>query len=467
MTGRVAVPYRTRIAYALPAFALAVVGIPIYVYIPKFYTDVVGVDIATIGALLLVMRSFDAISDPVIGALSDRTVSRWGRRRPYLMFGIVPLVLSIYALFVPPLALGPGAAAWWFGITLMIAFLLWTIVTVPYESLGPEISFDYDERTSILGLRDGLLILGTVCAAASPIVVAKVLHLSATAADEREKFAAVALCYAPFLIAFCWICVAGVREHARTIAARPTSNPWREARSLFGNRPFVILLASYTVTALGGNLPATLIPYYVQYVIGDPDASSFLLLYFVTGVLLLPFWIWLAKRIGKKAAWLWSGSLNAASFACVFFLGHGQSQEFAILVAISGIGFGATLALPSAMQADVIDYEELRSGHRREGEIIGVWSVAKKLAAALSVGMALPILGWVGYVPNAVQTETVQFTLRAMYALVPAFLTLLGLVIALTYPLNKAAHQRTLIAIEDRRHGRTGLTGHDPLAAPN
>ena len=459
-----AVPYRTRIAYALPAFALAVVGIPIYVYIPKFYTDVVGVDIATIGALLLLIRSFDAISDPVIGALSDRTTSGWGRRRPYLLYGVVPLALSIYLLFVPPPGRSPGAATWGFGATLMAAFLLWTIVTVPYESLGPEVSFDYDERTSILGLRDGLLILGTVAAAASPAVAAALLHLTGDAPGERTKFAAVALAYAPILIVFCWICVAGVHEHARAIAARPTSNPWREARSLFGNRPFVILLASYTVTALGGNLPATLIPYYVQYVIGDPDASSFLLLYFVTGVLLLPFWIWLARRIGKKSAWLWSGSLNAASFACVFFLGQGQSTAFAVLVAVSGIGFGATLALPSAMQADVIDYEEYRSGHRREGEIIGVWSVAKKLAAALSVGAALPILGWVGYVPNAVQSPAVQLTLRTMYALVPAALTLVGLAIALTYPLNKQAHQRTLVAIDARRRGAVVA---DPLIGPS
>ena len=169
-------PARRRLAYALPAFGLAVVGIPVYVYLPKFYTDVVGVPVAAVGALLLAVRVFDAVSDPVIGALSDRTRTRHGRRRPWIALAPWPLAISILLLFAPP-ELGPGAATLWFGASIFALFLFWTAVTVPYEALGPEITFQYDERTGLLALRDGMLLVGTLAAASSPVAVAWALGL--------------------------------------------------------------------------------------------------------------------------------------------------------------------------------------------------------------------------------------------------------------------------------------------------
>jgi GPH family glycoside/pentoside/hexuronide:cation symporter len=178
---------------------------------------------------------------------------------------------------------------------------------------------------------------------------------------------------------------------------------------------------------------------------------------------LLPFWVRLAKRVGKKPAWLAAAALNSLTFAGVFFLGPGDSQAYAILVIASGLGFGATLALPSAMQADVIDYEELRSGERKEGEIIGLWAVSKKLAAAFGVFLAFPILGAVGYVPNAAQPEAVVLTLKILYALVPSLFNLLGLWVAWHYPIDKAAHEKILEAVRARRAGERYA---DPLEAP-
>ncbi len=442
----------------MPALALAVVGIPLYVYMPRFYADVVGVDIAVIGYILLAVRIFDAFSDPVIGALSDRTVTRYGRRRPWILFGVFPLTLMLVMLFSPP-DLAPGAATWWFGATTFMVFLCWTVVTVPYESLGPEISFNYDERTSILGLRDGMLILGTMLAAASPAVAGRVLG---GGEYDPRTWTAIALVYAPLLVLFVALCVLGVRERPRNIAARPVSNPVTDAMRLLSNRPFAILLISYTIASIGSNLPATLISFYVAYVIGDPSASRFLLLYFVTGVLFLPAWVYISARIGKKPAWIGAVLMNTVTFAFVFFLGPGDTRAFSILVVLSGVGFGATLALPSAMQADVIDYEEFRSGHRREGEIIGVWAVARKLAAAFGVGIALPILGWIGYVEGAQsQPEDVQFALRVLYALVPSLFNLIGLGVALYYPIDRRKHQQILQAIEIRKRGQAAP---DPLA---
>lgn len=176
------VPFWRKLAYAAPAYALAVVGIPVYVYLPKFYTDVVGINVILLGYILFSVRIFDAITDPVIGYLSDRTRTRFGRRRPYIAVGTVFIALMMILLFNPPQA-SPSFETVWFGITIYALFLFWTIVTVPYESLGPEITFDYHERTSLFGLRDGLLIAGTLTAASAPALVQWIFDL----AGDPEK----------------------------------------------------------------------------------------------------------------------------------------------------------------------------------------------------------------------------------------------------------------------------------------
>ena len=443
------VPISSKLAYAAPAFALALVGIPIYVYIPKFYTDVVGIHVGTLGLLLLGVRVFDAVTDPAIGVLSDRTRTRYGRRRPYMALGSVVLAGAIFLLFNPPNG-SPTFETIWFGTWIFCLFLFWTLVTVPYESLGPEITFDYNERTTLFGMRDGALMVGTLAAASAPLIVSNLLGLPEDSGGEKTKFFTISLIYCPLVIGMCWWCVAAVPERAASFSRAHTKTPLWEC---FKNRPFVILLISYTIAAFGSNLPATLILYYVEYVLQSESADLFLALYFVTGILFLPGWVLLARKKGKKMTWIISMVINTGAFLGVFFLGPGDTHLYGILVLVSGIGFGATLAIPSAMQADVIDYDELMSGKRREGLYIGVWSVAKKMAAALGVGISLSILGFSGYKPNMVQPENVVFTLRVLYALVPSFCNILAILIALAYPINRARHMAIRDAVSKRLNG--------------
>ena len=452
------VSFRTRFAYAVPAFALAVVGIPVYVYIPKFYTDVVGVRIGALGVLLFGVRIFDALTDPIIGFISDKTTTRYGRRRPYIAAGAIFVALAIYLLFNPPKA-PPAQETVWFGVCIYMLFLFWTAVTVPYESLGPEITFDYHQRTALFGLRDGCLIAGTLAAASAPAMVQFLFGLSGDADGERSKFFWISVIYAPLVIGSCFWCVAEIRELPRPDDP-PARLPGLGLRSIFRNRPFLILLAAYTVSAIGNNLPATLILFYVEYVLESTMADFFLLLYFVTGILFLPGWIRLSKRIGKKKAWLGAMGINTGAFIGVFFLGPGDAWVYGVLVVLSGIGFGATLAIPSAIQADVIDYDELFTGRRREGQYIGFWSIAKKLAAAVGVGAGLSVLGMAGYQPNVEQTEQVKLALRTLYALVPSLCNMLGFFIALYYPISSSIHRDIRDAVERRKAGESV---RDPL----
>jgi len=447
------VPFLRKLTYSLPAFSLAVVGIPVYVYLPKFYTDVVGIDIVWLGYILLSVRIFDALTDPAIGYISDRTQTRYGRRRPFIALGAVCVALAMIFLFNPPEA-SPVLEMAWFTMFIYALFLFWTVVVVPYESLGPEITFDYNDRTSLFAMRDGFLIAGTLAAASSPALVQWLFSLSNDASGERIKFFWISVLYAPLIVATCWWCVLTIKELPQR-KQETHANLWQGLRQVTRNRPFLILLVAYTISAVGNNLPATLILYYVQYVLQSDLADLFLLIYFASGILFLPGWIRISRRTGKKFAWLASMAINTGAFIGVFFLGPGDALIYGILVFISGIGFGATLAIPSAIQADVIDYDELISGERREGQYIGLWSIAKKMAAAVGVGIGLSVLGLAGYTPNVEQSEQVRLTLRALYALVPSVCNIIAFAIALTYPISSRIHRDIRTAITLRQDGQS------------
>ncbi len=440
-----------KLSYGLPAFSLAVVGIPVYVYIPKFYTDVVGVDIAWVGGILLFVRIFDAFSDPFLGLVSDRTRARLGRRRPYMLWGSIFLAAAMLLLFIPPELSGAQARAW-FTVSLFMLFLSWTVVTVPYEALGPEITTDYAQRTSLFAVRDGLLIAGTLLAAAAPALIETVLHTAPNDQGQRRQFFWIAILYAPLLIGSCLWCAYRIRERPFS-ADRNSVSTLRDLKGILGNRPFLILLASYTISAIGSNLPATLILYYVEYVLQSTRADLFLLIYFATGIVLLPAWIKLAGRYGKKMAWLTAMAINTCAFSGVYFLGAGDERLYTVLVVISGMGFGATLALPSAIQADVIDYDEFLTGQRQEGWYIGIWSVVKKLTAAVGVGAGLTLLGAMGYAPGPNQPPEVIQTLKVLYALVPSLCNALAFAIALAFPISKQAHEKILAGIVRAKKG--------------
>jgi GPH family glycoside/pentoside/hexuronide:cation symporter len=439
-----------KISYALPAFSLAVIGIPVYVYMPKFYTDIVGLNIAYVGGILLAARIFDAATDPAIGLLSDRTKTPFGRRRPWIAAGSFLTALSVVFLFNPPLT-GTINLNIWFAVSIFLLFLFWTVVVVPYESFGPELTFDYNERTSLFSYRDGFLIAGTLAAAASPAII-KLILKTGSESGERYIFFILSSIYAPLIIISCLWCIYVLKEK-KTFPEKNKITIIKGLGFTFKNRPFLILLAAYTISAIGNNLPATLILFYVQYVLNSPLADLFLLLYFITGIVFLPFWIKISEKFGKKNAWLSAMAINTGAFIGVFFLGSGDTTAYGILVFLSGTGFGATLAIPSSMQADVIDYDELMTGERREGQYVGIWSFAKKLAAALGVGIGLSILGVSGYEPNIVQNESVTFTLRVLYALVPCICNAAGFAIALFYPVTGEKFEEIREKIAETKRG--------------
>ena len=195
-----------------PLLALSLVGVPLYVYIPKFYTDVVGAPIAVLGYIIMAARILDGILDPTVGYLSDSTRSRYGRRRPYIAVSSIALAVMVYLLYNPPSGADAFSATVWFSICLLALSVAWTLVDVPWESLGPELTFDYHERTSLFAYRDGVMLAGVLIAVVSPALLTRLFNLPEGPAGERDKFFWFAALYAPLVLITCWWCVAAFRE---------------------------------------------------------------------------------------------------------------------------------------------------------------------------------------------------------------------------------------------------------------
>jgi GPH family glycoside/pentoside/hexuronide:cation symporter len=334
-------------------------------------------------------------------------------------------------------------------------FLAWTAVQNPHAALGAELTDDHHERTSLFAVRDGLWILGTLVAAASPALARQAL--GGTEGHEREVFAALALTFGFLLVVLPWVCILGVREPAVT-SAPTAATPLQATREAWRNRPFRVMLLAYGIGALGGALPATLVLFYVEHVLHAARLGElFLAAYFLVGVVCLPLWTRAARRIGKKPAWLLAMALSVAAFSGAFFLGPGDTAWYGAIVVVSGIGFGAGLVLPASLVADTIDYDEWETGHRREGLYYGLWSIVTKVSAALGAATALPLLEWAGYAAQATtQPESVSLALRTMYAAVPCLCYAAAFVVAVRFPIDERRHSEIRRALDARAAATAG-----------
>lgn len=451
-------PLSLLLLYGFPSFAGAAMLVPIYIHLPKFYSDVVGVPLGFLAIGIAGARALDALSDPLVGWLSDRTKSRFGRRRPYIALGAPLCALAFYALFAPPESMDVSAASTWFAVSFVAYFILHTVYALPHYALGPELTLDYHERTRLFGYREGFAILGTVIAAAAPGAL-----ISMRGVSERVAFKDLGLLFAIALAVSCWLLAARVKERPE-FAAR-TSNPFVPGvRRALRNQPFRVLLGSYVVGSAAGAIPGTFMPFFNAYVIRpDNEAgwlATYLAAYFGAGFLFLPAWLWAARHFGKKPTWLASFVFGITGGAGMFFLEQGDTIATLFLIIWSGASFGAGLFLGPSIQADVIDYDELHTGKRREAQYSAFWAMLPKFVAIPSAAIPIAVLATLGYRPNVDQTPEVVLAIRTIFALLPAFFSALAFVVAMRFPIDEQVHQKIRIGIAAHDRGESAI---DPL----
>lgn len=429
-----ALPPRVLAAYAGLAFPFAMAAIPVYVHVPKFYAASGMLSLATVGFILLLTRLADAFLDPWLGRWSDRSASSGGGRQGFIVASVVCLGVGMIALFHPPGA-SAQATAVWLTLSLSVTYLGFSLGTISYFAWGAALSTDYHERTRITATRSAAGVAGVLTAAALPDLLE-----STAAGTGLQRFS---LLYVPILLGAAAITLFGVGP-AR--APAPTGATTGAALlAPLANPRFRWLLAVFVASGIASAIPATLILFYVQDVLGHPELNGwFLGLYFLFGACGMPLWTRASRRLGKKGAWWLGMAMSVAAFLWAFALGPGDVVAFGLICALSGIAYGAELALPPSLLADVVDADPSSARARPDGAYFGFWQLTEKMNLALAAGVALPVLGWVGYQPGIAQPRLGD--LSAMYALVPCLLKLGAMVLLWRAPLEPASRPAGAVA---------------------
>lgn len=414
-------PHTARLtAYALLAAPLAFALLPIYVHLPAFYARETGLSLTLIGMVLLVTRLLDAIIDPWLGGLIDGWRRRGTSQRRITLLGLPLLALGFVALFHPP----ASAVALWLTAGLVITYLAFSVSHIAYQGWGSVLAWTPAGRARVTAWREGLGLVGVILASVLPTVLS-MSHTSLAFVLLLVVASLVAMAVGPTEPgAKAGPCPATV-ESTDASTPKPAGQPcWRSWFAPLRNPAFRPLFAVFVINGIATAIPATLVIFFIQDRLQAPAAAGlFLGVYFLAGALGMPGWLWLARRIGQRAAWTASMLMAIAAFAGAATLGAGDITAFAIICAVSGLALGAELALPPAMLSTAI----ARGGDalQREGAYFGLWTAANKLNLALAAGLALPLLAALGYTPRNPSPEGLV-ALTVAYTVLPCLLKLVA-----------------------------------------
>ncbi|NVK20379.1 MAG: MFS transporter [Methylocystaceae bacterium] len=419
-----------KVLYALPAFVLAFPTIPVFVLLPTFYGETVGLGLAAVGSVLFILRLFDVISDPILGWLSDHIPARFGRRKLPIALGGLIGAPALIALFTPPQDAGVTYLFTW-GLLL---YLAWTAIQIPYLSWATELEPGYHQRTRLNGFREGAGLLG--------ILAIGGLGVMLSSYEETTR-----LSYTVWITVGLGICVffaalKFVPEGRIAQRSEKMSFPIQ-------NKIFLRVLSAWFLNGLANGLPAVCLPLFLTYYLGasEDHKASLLFVYFLFAVLGIPLWLGLSKRFSKHKIWCSSMLAACLVFAAVPFLNAGDIVLFGIICALTGIALGSDLSLPPSIQADCADWDRYRFNKERLATLFSYWSMATKLALGVAVGLAFPILDLFDLSSGSIQSKT---ALVVIYAGLPVVLKISAVVLMWNFPLTRTKHHAIQYALEKK-----------------
>jgi GPH family glycoside/pentoside/hexuronide:cation symporter len=441
-----------------------------------FLTDVVGLEPRLASVAVLIGILWDAVNDPLVGLLTDRLRTRWGRRRPFLLIFAIPFGASFMLLWWAPPWDNQIALAATITLAFMISDTLETLVGVPFSSLLPELSPDYDDRTTLTSFRIFFNLLASlVTAVAAPAIVDAALAAGWT---QQQGYLLVAgifggLAAIPFLLIFAF-----VRERYGAVDHPQETVTFKETvRTAWANIPFRFASIIYMLNWITFDLVALVLPFYLLYWISSgnllasaslfgislPIESAVFALLLVTAVLALPFWLWLSHKLGKHIAYIIGMIFWAGVQIGIFLVQPGQVTLVLWMSFLAGLSVSAAHVLPDAMFPDVIEWAELKTGRRQEGVYYGVKNFVRKLTGALATFIALQALGWFGYQtpPDGatafMQSPVTLTAIRVLIGPLGAVLLFSAVITSWFYPLTRVRHAR-IRKLLARRNGQRAAT---------
>ena len=427
--------------YSLADMPVNMALFPVLVFIPKFYATEMGVSLALMSMILLAVRIFDVVTDPIMGYISDRTHTRWGRRRPWIALATPILMLCIYMLFLPPAHVGPAYMAFWMAL-LSIGT---TMFIIPYYAWGAELSTDYDERSKITGGRSMMGAVGSLAAQLIPAIALIVFGIGGT----NEVLTMVGIAMVIIMPVCALLTLSQVPETRNYVSSVMPIG--KGLRLMMGNGPFKRLVFAFMVGSLGLSITTPLYIFFIAYVLHAEDKAIFMLTFFyAANIGAIPFWVWLSSYIGKHKAYAASFALIAFAHPFYLLLGDGDFWWMLPITVMTGFAAGGFAALPNSMKADVIDLDTLQSGENRAALFFSTWSFTQKVAGSVGGSIALAGLAVVGFhaTKGAVNGPDELLGLRVLFALLPSAFYLLAGAVIWNYPITRERHAELRAALE-------------------
>jgi len=430
----------TKLAYGAGDFGFSFADTALAVLFAIFLVDVVGLAPRLAALAVFIGRSWDYINDPIIGHIADRTRTRWGRRRPYLLFGFIPFGIAFAMLWWRPPFESPIALTAYYAAAYFIYDTIITIVAMPYLALTPELTQDYDERTSLTSYRMAFSLFGGLVAFIAPLMIIGTMR-----PENADRVFQMALIFAtasalPLLITFF-----GTREKVEYVYQKQPGllDSLKAARS---NRPFIFAAGIFLFTWTAIEIIQNMLLFFLKYRM-DLEAESDIVAgaVFITALIVLPFWVWASQKTDKRKAYIYGMIFLSGVMLTLIFIDPSLGFNVVLgLAALAGVGVSAVHVLTWAIIPDAVEVDELQSGARHEGMFYALVTLFKKIAASISIPLTLLVLDWSGFVSNAAQqNESAIWAIRILIGPVPSVLLLAGIVFAIYYPLSRDSHAET------------------------
>lgn len=458
---------KTKLAYGAGDLGPAITANISVFFLLIFFTNVAGIPAGLAGSILLIGKVWDAVNDPIVGVLTDKTKSpRWGRRLPWLLYGAIPFGAFFFLQWVvPQFAADRTTQMWslfWYYVAIgVVSQVFYTVVNLPYTALTPELTQDYDERTSLTSFRFGFSIGGSVLS----LILAQVIF--SKIADRSSQYLVLAAVCGVISVSSLYWCVFGVRDRVLAFEAKrteveslPSIPIGEQLKIVFSNRPFLFVIGIYLCSWLAVQLTASIIPYYVVNWMRLKESDVPTVLIGVQGTALLMLFVWgvLSKRLGKKAVYFMGMSLWIIAQAGLFLLQPDQIGLMYVLAILAGFGVSTAYLIPWSMIPDVIELDELNTGQRREGIFYAFMVFLQKLGLALGlylVGTALETSGFKEAVSGQstlpIQPDSALQAIRFAVGPLPMIALICGLVLAYFYPLTREVHAEILLKLKERQ----------------
>lgn len=441
-----------KLRYGIGDFGMSVIIASLQFYMLFYYTDVVGINPGIAGTAMLVGKlTWDMINDGLFGYLIDKTKSKWGRKRPYLLFCSVPLALSFWLLFSLPTGMSDLVAFFAIIGTFCIFDSFQTLVNVAYTTMTAELTTDYDERTNLATTRMIFNVVGYIFGAALMTLLAMILNKNVGLSDQTS-WSIVGLFFG--VIAAVSTLIVGFSKDLSPVTNDVPCKmpPIKSLISTFKNKMFVRFFIITMIMSIAFTLVTTMLPYYIIYQL-DMEAmqSIIMMLLLVTLAIFLVPCKMVINKIGKGATYALGLAIASAALLVGFFLPYGSTPLIYGIAIVAGLGFSSQWVCPHSMMPDVIEFDELKTGERREGIFYGVWGMTGKVSGALGSAMCGWGLALFGYVKDVPQTDLSRLGIRLMFTVIPAVLLLVCVPMLIKYPITRESHAKVMAELAERR----------------